>query len=158
MPLPGFGVRRRMPQSSNGLSSGPDLVGLLEQSQVHKSSLIRVTGPSGLAALLWLCRHGYEQVGYLRAGPGCPHEQPDALIVAHTCDEAALDQLLSTGPHVREGGVLIFQSPLPASDGAEDPIHARLVRFGYRVERCLHGARRELHVARRLPCVWRKAA
>jgi hypothetical protein len=149
-----------MPQSTVGRSSGADLVELLEQSLVHKSSLIRVTGPSGLPFLLWLCRHGYEQVGYLRAGQGCPREQPDALIVAHPCDELALDQILSTGPHVREGGVLIFQSPLPAEagEGADDPVHRRLAQSGYSLERCLHGARRELHVARRLPQTWCKAA
>jgi len=145
-----------MPQSSPGLSRGPDLVDLLEQSQVHKSSLIRVTGPSGLSALLWLCRQGYEQVGYLRPGHG-PHEQPDALIIAHTCDQLSLQRLLSTGPHVREGGVLIFQSPLPAQ-AEGDLIHRCLARFGYAVERCLPGTRRELHVARRRPQAWKKAA
>ena len=149
-----------MPRSVNGLSGGGDLVALLEQSHVHKSSLVRVTGPSGLSALLWLCRHGYDQVGYVRTGQGCPHEQPDAVIVAHTCDEASLRRLLSEGPHVREGGVLIFPSHLPVgvADAGPDPIHDCLDRYGYAVERCVHGSRRELHVARRLAQTWRKAA
>lgn len=148
-----------MPRSSSGLSSSRDLIQLLEESQVHKSSLICVTGPGGLAALLWLCRHGYEQVSYFRAGEGCPHEEPDALVIAHTSDEAALERLLSKGPHVREGGVLIFQSPLPPAHkiNGEDPIHRRLRLFGYAVERCLLGGRRELHVARRRQA-WRRAA
>ncbi len=144
-------------ESSGGLLSSDPLISLLERAHVSKSSLIRVTGPSGLSALLWLCRHGYEQVGYLKPGAG-PHEQPDALIVAHTSDEAALRKLLQTGPHVREGGVLVFQSPLPATGGKDDPIHRLLADHGYRVEQCLHGARRELHVARRLVHSWRKAA
>lgn len=148
-----------MPHPPTSASRGGDLVALLEQAQIHKSSLIRVTGSSGLASLLWLCRRGYEQVGYLRTGQGCPHEQPDALIVAETCDEPALRRLLSTGPHVREGGVLIFQSHLPAGAGAASaPLHDCLDQFGYAVERCLHGSHRELHVARRLPHVWKKAA
>jgi hypothetical protein len=146
-----------MPRSATGLSSSDDLVAVLEQSDVHKSSVIRVIGPSGLSALLWLCRHGYEQVGYLRPGLGCPHEQADALIVAHTCDELSLQRLLATGPHVREGGVLIFQSPLPANQDG-DPVHRCLARFGYAVERCLHGTRRELHVARRRPQIGKRAA
>jgi hypothetical protein len=139
-----------MPQSPPGRSNSDDLVDLLEQADVHKTSLIRVTGPSGLSALLWLCRRGYEQVGYLRAGQGCPHEEPDALLIAHTCDDASLEALLSRGPRVREGGVLIFQSPPPPAAGRlEDPIHRRLRQSGYTVERCLHGGRREVHVARR---------
>ncbi|HEX2818391.1 MAG TPA: hypothetical protein VHN39_18505, partial [Phenylobacterium sp.] len=67
-----------------GLLSSDPLIALLERAHVTRSSLIRVTGPSGLSAMLWLCRHGYEQVGYLKPGAG-PHEQPEALIVAHTC-------------------------------------------------------------------------
>ncbi len=147
-----------MPQSSSLSLHSLDLVGLLEQSQIHKSSLIRITGSSGLATLLWMCRRGYEQVGYLRSGESCPHEDPDALIVAETCNELALQRLLTGGPHVREGGVLVVQSPLPAELGGDDPIHRCLGRFGYAVERCVRGARRELHVARRLPIVSRRAA
>jgi hypothetical protein len=149
-----------MPQdSSSGLLSSVPLISLLERAHVTKSSLIRVTGSSGLSALLWLCRHGYEQVGYLKPGHG-PHEQPDALIVAHTCDEAALRDLLATGPHVREGGALVFQSPLPRLLAfRDDPVHRLLKSHGYVVEECHHGQRRELHVARRQsPVALRKAA
>lgn len=133
----------------SGLLGADPLMSLLQRAQITKSSLIRVTGSSGLSALLWLCRHGYEQVGYLRPGAG-PHEQPDALIVAHTCDEATLRNLLETGPHVREGGALVFQSPLPRVLAFRaDPIHRLLESHGYVVEECHHGQRRELHVARR---------
>lgn len=138
-------------EASGGLLSSDPLISLLARARINKTSLIRVTGSSGLSALLWLCRHDYEQVGYLRPGAG-PHEQPDALIVAHTCDEAALRHLLETGPHVREGGALVFLSPLPrvlAFRG--DPVHRLLKSHGYAVEECHHGQRRELHVARRLP-------
>jgi hypothetical protein len=151
-----FGVPRSMSQepstkgSSTGLLSSDPLISLLKRANITKSSLIRVTGSSGLSAMLWLCRHGFEQVGYLRAGAG-PHEQPDALIVAHTCDEATLHDLLVTGPHVREGGALVFQSPLPRVLAFRaDPIHRLLKNFGYAIEECHHGQRRELHIARRL--------
>ena len=138
-------------EACSGLFGSDPLMSLLARAGVTKRSLIRVTGSSGLSALLWLCRHGYDQVGYLKPGAG-PHEQPDALIMAHTCNEAALRHLLETGPHVRDGGALIFQSPLPRvlAFGA-DPIHRILESHGYAVEECHHGHRRELHIARRLP-------
>jgi hypothetical protein len=144
--------------AAGGLLSGDPLIALLARAGVTKSSLIRVTGSSGLSALLWLCRHGYDRVGYLKPGAG-PHEQPDALIVAHTCDEPTLRRLLETGPHVREGGALVFQSPLPRVLAFRaDPIHRLLKSHGYAVEQCHHGQRRELHVARRLPHVPLKKA
>lgn len=144
---------------STGLLSADPLLSLLESVQVRKSSLIRVTGSSGLSALLWLCRHGFERVGYVKPGSG-PHEEADAVIIAHTCNETALQRLLRTGPHVREGGVLIFRSPLPTmgDHAPADPIHGLLEAHGYQVERCVHGHRRELHVARRISHQWLKAA
>lgn len=149
-----------MPQDAcSGLLASDPLISMLERAGIGRSSLIRVTGPSGLSALLWLCRHGFEQVGYVRSGQGSPHEAPDALLIAPTCDELALRRLLVAGPHVRDGGVLVFQSPLSATeDDQADPIHRLLARSGYEVEQCLHGRRRELHVARRLPHDLKKAA
>ena len=136
-------------ESHTGLLSSDPLISLLARAHITKSSVIRVTGSSGLSALLWLCRHGFEQVGYLKPGHG-PHEAPDALIVARTCDEATLAALLQNGPHVREGGALVFQSPLPRVLAFRaDPIHRLLRRHGYTVEECHHGHRRELHIARR---------
>jgi hypothetical protein len=126
------------------------LTDLLAGAGVDKSSTIRVTGPAGLAALLWFCRHGYEQVGYVRAGP-CPADGGDLVLAPQTCDVAGLAVILSHGPHPRAGGVLIVQTPIPANvdTGARDPVHELLMRNGYRVERCLRGHHRELHVARK---------
>jgi hypothetical protein len=131
---------------------------LLDQAGVHRDSVVRVTGSSGLSALLWLCRHGYEKVGYLKPGRGCPHESADCLMIARTCDPITLSQLLAQGPHVREGGVLVFRSPLPSTMDVDDPIHRLLAAQGYDVERCVHGAHRELHIARRRPLFRRAAA
>ncbi|WP_309644489.1 hypothetical protein [Phenylobacterium sp.] len=139
-----------MPHSSS-------LIDLLEEVEVHKSSLIRVTGPSGLPAVLWLCRHGYEQVGYLRADQRGPHEPADAVLVAHTCDEAGLTRVLAAGPLVRAGGVLIVQTQqIAANDG--DPIRDRLEQAGYEIVRRLVGCRREVHVALRRASAFQKAA
>ncbi|MBN9318955.1 MAG: hypothetical protein J0I28_04625 [Caulobacterales bacterium] len=137
-----------MPQAvptSHRPTGAAELIELFEAADIRRSSLIRVTGPSGLSALLWLCRHGFEQVGYQRAGFG-PSEQPDALLVAHTCDAAALEHLLVAGPHVHDGGVLIFQCAVPISAGL---VAHLLETYGYRVERRLHGVRRDLYLARR---------
>jgi hypothetical protein len=130
---------------------------MLGASGVARSSVIHVTGPSGLSALLWLCRHGFEQVGYIRSGQACPREAPQALIVAHTCEPAWLERLLETGPHVGEGGVLIFRAAQPSDGGHGDRFGAVLRRHGYDLERRLQGAHRELCVARRRAAL-RKAA
>lgn len=138
-----------MPRSNPSLAARAGFVALLEDARITKFSTIRVTGTSGLSALLWLCRHGYQEVGFLRPGRGCPHEDTDALVVADTCDAASLARLLATGPHVRPGGVLIVQSALPAEDRPTDPMHDLLHSAGYRVDRCVRGQRREVHVAQR---------
>jgi hypothetical protein len=120
---------------------------LLKRAGVGKFSNIRITGAAGLASLLWFCRHGYEHVGFSRGGPG--GDEIDLLFVPQTCDLKTLDDILSHGPHPTEGGVLIVQtSEVHTAEGA-DPVHDLLTRRGYRVERCLHGRHRELHVARR---------
>jgi hypothetical protein len=125
------------------------LTDLLRRAGVDKFSSIRVTGPAGLAALLWFCRHGYEHVGYVRGGAG-PTDHGDLVLAPQTCDVDALEEILRRGPHPREGGVLIVQTPIPANDSAgADPVHELLARSGFRVEHCLRGHHRELHVARR---------
>lgn len=125
------------------------LADLLKRAGVDKSSTIRVTGPAGLAALLWFCRHGYEQVGYVRGGP-CPADGGDLVLAPQTCDVAGLAGILAKGPHPRAGGVLIVQTPIPAgAPDLVDPVHELLARCGYNVERCVRGHHRELHVARR---------
>ena len=136
------------PSSVPTAERGTTLGAILTEAGIHKDSVVRVTGSAGLAALLWFARHGFRQVGYIRpmghvAGEG------DLLLVPQTCGIGALEDLLSRRPGVRPGGVLIVQTPEPADDVAQDPAHALLSRSGYDIERCLHGRRRELHVARR---------
>lgn len=116
---------------------------LLTEAGVDKSSSVHVTGPAGLAALLWFCRHGYDQVGLVGTGR-CPANDCDLLLAPQTCDLASLAGLLDHGPHPRPGGVLIVQTP------TDQPAAALLERAGYRVERTVHGHHRALHVARRL--------
>ena len=141
-----------MPQSSEvdrpSASLSDTLSEILQHAGVGKLSTIRVTGAAGLASLLWFCRHGYEHVGYSRGGPDAA-DPIDLLFVPQTCDLDALDTILTRGPHPAEGGVLIVQTPDVGALGGVDPIHDLLEQRGYRIERCLHGRHRELHVARR---------
>ncbi len=134
------------PQTTASVSE--TLADILKRAGVGKSSTIRVTGPAGLAALLWFCRHGYDQVGYARGGPHLA-DDADLVLVPQTRGLSDLERLLHEGPHPRDGGVLIVQTPEPESASGADPVHDLLARSGYRLELCLHGRHRELHVARR---------
>lgn len=141
-----------------GLSQTASLNALLEGVGVSKTSVIRVTGPGALPALLWLCRHGYDQVGYMRAGEGCPHEdEPDAIVVAHTCDEVDLKRFLTVGRQVRPGGVFIFQLRL-AANASTLGVDWLLEQSGFTTEQRFDGERRALIVARRRTLAMRKAA
>ena len=131
-----------------GSSLSHTLTDLLSIAGLGKADTIRITGPAGLAALLWFCRHGYEQVGYVGGCRGSS-EEGDLLLVPQTCTVDELEQLLRSGPRPKQGGVLIVQTPQPPSESGFDPVHDLLTRAGYDVERCLHGRHRELHVARR---------
>ena len=147
-----FGQSPLHPLSVSSRRSFSDILNeLLTQAGVDKSSSVHVTGPAGLAALLWLCRHGYEQVG-LVGGGCCPANDCDLLLAPQTRDLAALAGLLDRGPHPRPGGVLIVQTPAQGKTAASrrDPVHVLLERSGYQVERCVRGHHRDLHVARRL--------
>jgi hypothetical protein len=141
-----------------GLMQPASLVDFLARAGVTRSSTIRVTGPSALSALLWLCRHGYDQVGYVRAEAGSPHEaEPDAIIVAHTCGELELKRLLAFGRHVRPGGVFLFR--LRTGPGASTAgLEWMLKQAGLSVEARLDGERRALVIARRAAVAVRQAA
>ncbi len=143
---------------SGGLLQTPSLIALLERVGVTRSSVIRVSGASSLSALLWLCRHGFEQVGYVRAGEGCPNEaDPDALIVAHTCNEIDLKDILTLSRQVRPGGALIFQLRLEL-DSSPLSIDWLLEGAGFTTEERLDGERRALIIARRHSFALSKAA
>ena len=143
--------------SQRGSSLSQTLTDLLQNAGLGKADTTRITGPAGLAALLWFCRHGYEQVGYVGPGRG-PHEDGDLLLVPQTCSVDELKEILRWGPRPRPGGVLIVQTPQCDPGLPCDPVRDLLGRAGYEVERCLRGRHRELHVARRHPRVEQKMA
>lgn len=136
----------------------PPLEAFLESAGVDKSSVIRVTGPSALSALLWLCRHGYDRVAYVRAAEASPHEDSaDAILVAHTCRDLDVTRMLSVARQARPGGVFIFRLRTGPGRSAVD-LTATLRQCGFTLERRLEGRRRALIVARREASIARRAA
>jgi hypothetical protein len=140
------------------VSQPASLPALLARAGVTSASVIRVTGPGALPALLWLCRHGYDQVGYVRSGPGGPHEEePDALLVAHTLGDLELKLLLPMTRQLRPSGVLIFRHRVGPGSSAV-ALEWLLKQHGLVLETRLAYAARELVVARRAESALRRAA
>ncbi len=142
---------------TGGLLDGAPLQDLLAAVGVTKTSVIRITGPSALGALLWFCHHDFDQVGYVRPGDGAPHEAPDAVIVAHTCNELELKRLLSVGRQVKPGGVFLFRCRLPGQSTLL-AIGWLLGQAGFEVDRTIVRGGRALVVARRRAAQMMKAA
>ena len=138
-----------VPRSQQGADV---LSSVLAEAGVSNESSIRVAGKDGLAPLIWLCRHGFDHVAYVRLGQGAPREPGDVLLVLHTTTPAELEQLLNEPGQLREGGVLIVQTSHLRTPDGRDPIHAILERAGYVVESCVPRRCNELHVARRHAC------
>jgi hypothetical protein len=125
------------------------LSNILREAGVGAQSSVRVTGRDGLASLIWLCRHGFEDVAYVREGQGGPSDPGDVLLVLHSTPPDELERLLSKRPPVREGGILIVQTPACPLASGRDPIHLILERAGFAVERCIRRRSNEIHLARR---------
>lgn len=148
-----------MSDSMAGAVAQPaSLADLLERAGVTRSSIIRLAGSSSLPALLWLCRHGYDQVGCLRAGGGLPHEdEPDAILATHTCGELELKLLLPLARQLRPGGVFVFRLRTGPGSSAV-ALEWLLKQVGLSLERRVDTGRRALVVARRTAITLRKAA
>ena len=131
---------------------GADLLWtLLEEAGVDKRAAVRITGRDGLAPLIWLCRHGFDDVAYVRSEGGGPHETGDVLLVPHSTEPAELERLLAAHALVREGGVVVIRTPKLRSADGRDPIHRLFETAGYTVERCVDQPSGEIHLARRQP-------
>lgn len=132
------------------------LEGLLAEAGVSKTSQIQITGESGLAALLWLLRRGYENVTFVRSHGPTAAGLADVLLVAQTCDTTQLAELLENGPHLAPGGVLIVQTPHPHSSW-QDICPKVLGARGFALERRIDGVHRDVNVARRTAAVAKAA-
>ena len=142
---------------TGGLVDGAPLEELLAAVGVSKSSVIRITGPSALGALLWFCRHDFDEVGYVRPGDGAPHESPDAIIVAHTCNDQELKSLLAVARQVKPGGVFLFRCRVPGQSTLM-AVDWLLQQAGFVTERQIIGHGRALVVARRRAAQMLRAA
>ncbi len=132
---------------------------ILQDAGVRPDSAVRVTGKDGLAPMIWLCRHGFEDVAYVRQGQCAPQDPGDVLLVLHNTRPDELERLLNDRPPVRKGGLLIVQTPALHTADGHDPVHLILERAGYVVERCVLRRSNEIHVARRcVPANRRRAA
>jgi hypothetical protein len=130
--------------------SGDLLMALLHDAGIGLNSVVRVAGRDGLGPLIWLCRRGFEDVGYVRLGAGGPREPADLLLVLHDPPPAELEALLAQHGALKEGGVLILQTREMRAPDGQDAVHPVLEKAGYRVERCVLRHFRELHVARHM--------
>ncbi len=123
------------------------LSNVFETAGIDRQSVIQITGPDALISLLWLCRHGFDNVGYVKSGAPHPAEPVDALIIPHRCTPDELLTLLDGAPIVRPGGTLIFRSALPLVEGPT--VEGVLERFGYHLQSHFGDGRHGLSVARR---------
>jgi hypothetical protein len=138
-----------MPRAiTGGLMDGAPLESLLAEVGVTKSSVIHITGQGALGALLWFCHHDFEHVGYVRPGDGSPHESPDAVIVAHTCNELELKRLLAMGRQVKPGGVFLFRRRVSVQS-TPMAVDWLLEQAGFVTDRQIVSHGRALVVARR---------
>jgi hypothetical protein len=138
--------------------SGDVLMDVLRGAGIGPNSVVRVAGRDGLAPLIWLCRKGFQDVGYVRLGAGGAREAADLLLVLHDPPQSELSAILTRHGWLKEGGVLVLQTrDQRASDGS-DPVHPLLEAAGFQIERCLLRHFKELHVARRMPSALRRAA
>jgi hypothetical protein len=123
---------------------------------IRRTSAIHLVGRGALAPLLWLCRHGFDEVAILSGGPA-PSEPADLLVSLDTSGAAAFARLASDLPHVRPGGVVIVRTD-HRRRADRDRTNSLLGRHGFRIERRVRHGRRDVYVARREAATWAAAA
>jgi hypothetical protein len=114
---------------------------------VGRTSAIHLVGRRALAPLLWLCRHGFDEVTVLTAARS-PSEPADLLVSLDTCGVAAFERLAGDLPHVKPGGLVIVRTDRRRRTD-RDRARRLLGRDGFRIERQLRHGRRDVYVARR---------
>src|SRR5579871_50687 len=131
-------------------ADGEALSQVLQRARVGRSDLVRVVGPAGPTAMLWLARNGFSGAVYARAiGEGTRSEAADALLVPHACHRHELAALMGGAVAVREGGSLIVQTAtrLPAED--PESVASLLRSRGFAIEQTVTGKGRSIYIARR---------
>ena len=117
----------------------------------HKDDLVSVAGPDGLAAMVSLCRAGFERVECARqATCAGADEGPDLLLIVGslTPDDLAAT-VRRTARMLRDGGVLIAQLTAAGDDAV---VRAALATLGLRASFSLtdrSAGRLVMHTVRR---------
>ncbi len=121
----------------------------LESAGLDPSGLVRIAGRGSLAAMLWLCRQGYERA-VLVQGPCAPCGEPaDALLIPHVHDAEELAHILSASGRVRAGGALVARTG--AGCGQAQALAEVIESAGYAVEAAWPGKGHTLIFARLAP-------
>ncbi|MFI4976919.1 MAG: hypothetical protein ACHP84_20485 [Caulobacterales bacterium] len=126
------------------------LTRVLQQAGVAKDAAVRVTGPAGPTATIWLSRSGFERATYVHASHVAAMEPADVLLVPHSCGVQELGELLQGGSCLREGGVLIVQTALEPTGMGGERVSALLTPLRYELEHHISDRGREIYIARRL--------
>ncbi len=130
-------------------ADGAALAQALRRAMVGKDSLIRVTGPAALTAVLWLARSGYQRA-VLTAGSTVRSGEPaDALLIPQPCSCEQLRAMLAHGDGLRAGGMLIVQIAKAQADGGPDDTAVALPALGFDVCGKLAEKGRTVLIARR---------
>ena len=89
-------------------------------ANADKRQLVSVAGPDSLAAMVSLCRDGFDHVECVRqATCTCADEASDVLLVAGPMSTQELGAVLQrTCRLLRDGGVLVVQLQYPRDDAA----------------------------------------
>ena len=114
---------------------------------VWRTSSIHLVGRGALASLLWLCRHGFDEVAILNGAPA-PAERADLLLCLDASGDAMFERLAAEMPRVRPGGAVILRTDRE-SCADRDRASRLLGRSGFHLERRLRGGRRDVYIARR---------
>ncbi|HXQ14894.1 MAG TPA: hypothetical protein VN814_09770 [Caulobacteraceae bacterium] len=131
-------------------ADGGALMRILHAAGVEKDDLIRVVGPSGTLAALWLSRHGYDRAVFVRTAAAERTRPADALLVAQPCAAEELAPLLDIAGAVSDDGALIVQTR-PGRGGEEFEAVAALLRGqGFHAQRRLNDKGRPICIARRV--------
>ena len=130
-------------------SDGDAMARVLHHAGVEKDQTIWVTGPAGLAGLLWLHRRGYRAASYVHLNRLAAMRPADAVLIPHACTPREVADVLREATCLREGGALIVQVAGELSAESLGDIPSALEPLGYRVQRRLYEKGRTVCIARR---------
>ncbi|MBS0361052.1 MAG: hypothetical protein JSR98_06705 [Proteobacteria bacterium] len=100
-----YAVQPILPLAVDGEAIGR----VLHHAGVEKADRIWVTGPAGLAALLWMNRQGFRGASYVALDRLAGMRPSDAVLIPHACAPAEMAAALRKATCLREGGALVVQ-------------------------------------------------